>query len=63
MERNAKKELAKALGTLMGYALVPCSGGWGADEVESEAEVGDEGKREKERKGVRLIVDGVNKAG
>ena len=59
-ERNAKKEFAKALGTLTGYGLVPCSGGWGGDDDDHDDEhpVGS-----KERRGVRLIVDGVNKAG
>lgn len=62
-ERNAKKEFAKALGTLTGYGLVPCSGGWGGDDnAVVEDEVGGKGKDEMKR-GVRLIVDGVNKAG
>lgn len=53
-ERNAKKEFAKALGMLTSYGLVPCAGGWGGDEDDEEAAV---------KRGVRLIVDGVNKAG
>jgi DNA mismatch repair protein PMS2 len=55
-ERNAKKEFAKALSMLTSYGLVPCAGGWGGDEDEKE-----EGGAQ--RKGVRLIVDGVNKTG
>lgn len=62
-ERNAKKEFAKALGTLTGYGLVPCSGGWGGDDdAVAEEEVGGKGK-DGTKRGVRLIVDGVNKAG
>jgi DNA mismatch repair protein PMS2 len=53
-ERNAKKEFAKLLTTMMGYGLVPCAGGWDGEPLETEGGV---------KRGVRLTVDAVNKAG